>query len=189
MAVFWVVAPCSLVNVHQSTRRCNPEDSHLDSHTIYAGGNWNTKKRGKFPWRHWGDIVELYWTLSTVWDTGLFDTHDVSGVNSTPLFYQYSNNESPEYRCKIRSRNVLYIRYTSGNNVNFDVCVKQVTEFQRRLLFKLNWNWHMIHLISVNRYVLGTGCRLLMSVLTDWLECGLNTIPPSLCMLLVAPVL
>jgi hypothetical protein len=45
MAVFWVVAPCSLVevarkveavrssetavNVYQTTRRCNPEDNHL----------------------------------------------------------------------------------------------------------------------------------------------------------------
>jgi hypothetical protein len=40
MAVFWVVAPCSLmmeaantsetsVNFHQTTRRYNPEDSHI----------------------------------------------------------------------------------------------------------------------------------------------------------------
>jgi hypothetical protein len=46
MAVFWVVAPCSLValmmeavqtsealvNLYQSTRRCNPEDGHLHTH-------------------------------------------------------------------------------------------------------------------------------------------------------------
>jgi hypothetical protein len=32
MAVFWVVAPCSLVNWYKSTRRYNPEDSHLHSH-------------------------------------------------------------------------------------------------------------------------------------------------------------
>jgi hypothetical protein len=43
MAVFWVVAPCSLmmeaartsetlVNYYQTTRRYNPEDSHLHTH-------------------------------------------------------------------------------------------------------------------------------------------------------------
>jgi hypothetical protein len=36
MAVFWIVAPCSLVEVYQrfrgSTRRYNPEDSHLRTH-------------------------------------------------------------------------------------------------------------------------------------------------------------
>jgi hypothetical protein len=32
MAVFWVVAPCSLVKVYQTTRRYNPEDSHLISY-------------------------------------------------------------------------------------------------------------------------------------------------------------
>jgi hypothetical protein len=45
MAVFWVVAPCSLVqmieavrtsetlvNFYQTTRRYNPEDSHLRTH-------------------------------------------------------------------------------------------------------------------------------------------------------------
>jgi hypothetical protein len=32
MAVFWVVAPCSVVNFYQTTRRYNPEDSHLHSH-------------------------------------------------------------------------------------------------------------------------------------------------------------
>jgi hypothetical protein len=29
MAVFWVVAPCSRVEIYQTTRRYNPEDSHL----------------------------------------------------------------------------------------------------------------------------------------------------------------
>jgi hypothetical protein len=29
MAVFWVVAPCSLVEIYQTTRRYNPEDSHF----------------------------------------------------------------------------------------------------------------------------------------------------------------
>jgi hypothetical protein len=37
MAVFWVVAPCRevlllLVNFYQTTRRYNPEDSHLHTH-------------------------------------------------------------------------------------------------------------------------------------------------------------
>jgi hypothetical protein len=35
MAVFWVVAPCSLVtlvNFYQTTWRYNPEDSHLCTH-------------------------------------------------------------------------------------------------------------------------------------------------------------
>jgi hypothetical protein len=43
MTVFWVVAPCSLmmkaastsktlVNFYQTTRRYNPEDSHLRTH-------------------------------------------------------------------------------------------------------------------------------------------------------------
>jgi hypothetical protein len=36
MAVFWVVAPCSLIEVYQRfrgpTRRYNPEDSHLRTH-------------------------------------------------------------------------------------------------------------------------------------------------------------
>jgi hypothetical protein len=32
MAIFWVVAPCSLVNFYQTTRRYNPEDSHLSTH-------------------------------------------------------------------------------------------------------------------------------------------------------------
>jgi hypothetical protein len=34
MAVFWVAAPCSLVEVYQTTRRYNPQDSHL--HTLVA---------------------------------------------------------------------------------------------------------------------------------------------------------
>jgi hypothetical protein len=29
MAAFWVVVPCSLVEVYQTTRRNNPEDKHL----------------------------------------------------------------------------------------------------------------------------------------------------------------
>jgi hypothetical protein len=32
MAAFWVFAPCSLVEVYQTTRRYNPEDSHLRTH-------------------------------------------------------------------------------------------------------------------------------------------------------------
>jgi hypothetical protein len=32
IAVFWVVAPCSLVEVYETTRRYNPEDSHLRTH-------------------------------------------------------------------------------------------------------------------------------------------------------------
>jgi hypothetical protein len=37
ITVFWVVVPCSLVevylvNFYQTTRRCNPEDSHLRIH-------------------------------------------------------------------------------------------------------------------------------------------------------------
>jgi hypothetical protein len=32
MAVFWVVAPCSLVNIYQTTRCYNPEYSHLHTH-------------------------------------------------------------------------------------------------------------------------------------------------------------
>jgi hypothetical protein len=32
MAVLWVVAPCGLVEVYQTTRRYNPEDSHLRTH-------------------------------------------------------------------------------------------------------------------------------------------------------------
>jgi hypothetical protein len=32
MAVFWVVAPCSLVNFYQTTRCYNPEDSNLHTH-------------------------------------------------------------------------------------------------------------------------------------------------------------
>jgi hypothetical protein len=32
MAVFWVIAPCSLVNFYQTTWRYNPEDSHLRTH-------------------------------------------------------------------------------------------------------------------------------------------------------------
>jgi hypothetical protein len=34
MAVFWVVAPCSLVEVYQITWSYNPEDSHLHWHFI-----------------------------------------------------------------------------------------------------------------------------------------------------------
>jgi hypothetical protein len=33
MAVFWVVAPCNLVNVYLAARRYNPEDSHLRTQT------------------------------------------------------------------------------------------------------------------------------------------------------------
>jgi hypothetical protein len=36
MAVFWVVVPCSLVEVYQTTRRYNPEDSHLQ-HSVKVG--------------------------------------------------------------------------------------------------------------------------------------------------------
>jgi hypothetical protein len=32
MAVFWVVAPCSMINFYQTTRRYNPEDNHLRTH-------------------------------------------------------------------------------------------------------------------------------------------------------------
>jgi hypothetical protein len=32
MAVVWAVAPCSLVDVYQTTRHYNPEDSHLRNH-------------------------------------------------------------------------------------------------------------------------------------------------------------
>jgi hypothetical protein len=37
MAVFWVIAPCSLeeVNFYQTTRRCNPEDSHVTTLSNY----------------------------------------------------------------------------------------------------------------------------------------------------------
>jgi hypothetical protein len=34
MAVFWVVAPCSLVEIYQNTWRYKPEDSH-------PGFTWN----------------------------------------------------------------------------------------------------------------------------------------------------
>jgi hypothetical protein len=37
MAVFWVVAPCSMVDVYQTTLRNIPEDSHL--HTSLPSTN------------------------------------------------------------------------------------------------------------------------------------------------------
>jgi hypothetical protein len=37
MAVFWVVAPCSLVEVCDIARRNNPEDSHLDTECLRTG--------------------------------------------------------------------------------------------------------------------------------------------------------
>jgi hypothetical protein len=37
MAVFGVVAPCSLVEVYQTTRRNNPEDSHLIHYFFVCG--------------------------------------------------------------------------------------------------------------------------------------------------------
>jgi hypothetical protein len=52
MAVFWVVAPCSLVimeaarssetlvNFYQTTQRYNPEDSHLRSRYKFNKENW-----------------------------------------------------------------------------------------------------------------------------------------------------
>jgi hypothetical protein len=36
MDVFWVVAPCSLVEVYHTTRRYNPEDSHLNILYIFV---------------------------------------------------------------------------------------------------------------------------------------------------------
>jgi hypothetical protein len=35
MAVFWVVAPCSLVKVYQTARRNNPEESHFHPQPVF----------------------------------------------------------------------------------------------------------------------------------------------------------
>jgi hypothetical protein len=42
MAVDWVVAPCSLVDLYETTRRYNPEDSHLQNYFMLIFGITNS---------------------------------------------------------------------------------------------------------------------------------------------------
>jgi hypothetical protein len=94
MAVFWVVAPCSLVEVywrfrgscclhHQGTHRSDV-GKILPDYMAQQPRRQPSSDSPKVCDDGWFITGELCWSLSIFW--GLFDIHDVSGVYSTPVF-------------------------------------------------------------------------------------------------------